>query len=271
MTVRAMPQVDRILFPVDFSEHGNRVAAEVFAMGRNFAAEVMVLHSMNLPPGSSAEWLAYLQLVDNAEVRKVAEENLDRFLAREAGSGKVSKHIVRGHPATEILAMVERENVSFIAMPTRGLGPFDSFLFGSVTERVLHRAACPVWTEGAKCEVVLEHKRILCAVDLAPASTAVAAWAAHFAQSYGAALTLLHVGHGDNALVELRHLAETLPVPAECQVVGGEITTQVLAAIEALGSDLLVIGRGEERALLGRFRSHAQTIIRQSPCAVFSV
>lgn len=266
-----MPQVDRILFPVDFSEHGNRVAAEIFAMGRKFAAEVMVLHSMNLPPGSNAEWLAYLQLVDNAEVRQVAEENLDRFLAREAGTGKVSKHIVRGHPATEILSLAERENATFIAMPTRGLGPFDSFLFGSVTERVLHRAACPVWTEGSKCEVVLEHRRILCAVDLSPASAGIAQWAALFAQTYGAALTLLHVGHGDGALVELRNLAETLPVAAECQVVGGEITEQVLAGIEALGSDLLVIGRGEERGLLGRFRSHAQTIIRQSPCAVFSV
>jgi len=71
--------------------------------------------------------------------------------------------------------------------------------------------------------------------------------------------------------VELQRVAEALPVEVECHVLSGEVTATVMERVEQAGADLLVIGRGEERSLLGRFRSQAQSMIRASPCAVFSV
>jgi nucleotide-binding universal stress UspA family protein len=106
---------------------------------------------------------------------------------------------------------------------------------------------------------------------LGPQAMDVVDWAATVAVRSGARLKLLHVGHGDGAQVELRHLAERVGVEASCHVQSGPVEEVILREAELHGADLIVIGRGEERQLLGRFRSHAHAIIQRSPCAVLSV
>jgi nucleotide-binding universal stress UspA family protein len=54
---RVMSPVKRILFPVDFSEHCERVAREIFALARRVEAEVVVMHALDLPPASNSELL----------------------------------------------------------------------------------------------------------------------------------------------------------------------------------------------------------------------
>jgi nucleotide-binding universal stress UspA family protein len=96
-------------------------------------------------------------------------------------------------------------------------------------------------------------------------------WAKQFAAAYQARLHLVHVGHGEQSLELLRQMASKEGVEAECRILTGELTRAVLGAVEQHGCELLVIGRGAERKFLGRFRGQAQTLIRNCPCAVFSV
>lgn len=230
------------------------------------------MHALDLPPGSNSEWVNYIHRLNPENLKELAGDRLFRFLSTESQGTPTRALVLEGHPATETLRLVEVENADFIAMPTRGLGPFDSFLFGSVTERVLHKAQCPVWTEGRETDPVTRYENVLCAVDLSDRSETVVRWAKLFAEGYGAKLNLLHVGHGDQPLAMLRELAARVEVDAECEVLGGEeVTKTILEAVERHGCELLVIGRGAERSFLGRFRSQAQTLIRSSPCAVFSV
>jgi len=51
----------------------------------------------------------------------------------------------------------------------------------------------------------------------------------------------------------------------------GDIAESVCSAAERLKADLLVVGRGSAAGDSGRFRTHAYTIIRRSPCPVVSV
>lgn len=266
-----MKQLKRVLFPVDFSSHCAQVGVEVFAAARQWGVEIVALHALGLPAGSDEEWQAFLQLVEPDKQQEMARQRLSKFVRDEVEGVACRRVVVSGHPAKEILAAVDREGVDVVMMPRRGLTAFDSFLFGSVAERVLHKAMCPVWTEGQDAESAKRYEDVLCAVDLGPASLDVVEWAATVAGKSGAKLRLLHVGHGDGAQVELKHLAERVGVEANCQVQSGPVDEVILREAELHGADLIVIGRGEERQLLGRFRSHAHSIIHRSACAVLSV
>lgn len=227
-------------------------------MGRKLDAEIVLMHVLESASAS-------------AEQNESAMDRLNDFAKGMPDGVRWLKSVRAGNPAHEVLAAIEREAIDFVAMPTRGLAPLEAFLFGSVTEKVLHKAQCPVWTEGKESEGVAVHEDILCCVDLGPSSAEVLEWAGLLATKLGAKLKLMHVGHGDAALVELRHLAERVGVTAECMVRSGEVAATILDEVEVRGADLLVMGRGEERSFTGRFRSHAQAVIQKSHCAVFSV
>jgi nucleotide-binding universal stress UspA family protein len=261
----------RILFPVDFSEHCERVAREIFSLARRLEAEVVVMHALDLPPASNSEWLSSVEALDPEKLQVLAAKRLERFVHEESRGAAVKLRIESGHPAVEILTCASREEVDFIAMPTRGLGPFTSYLFGSVAEQVLHQAQCPVWTEGRRTEAVTRYEDILCAVDLSSGTGALVRWAKQFAAAYRARLHLVHVGQGEQSLELLRQMASNEGVEAECRILTGEVSGAVLEAVEQHGCELLVIGRGAERKFWGRFRGQAQRLIHNSPCAVFSV
>jgi nucleotide-binding universal stress UspA family protein len=54
------------------------------------------------------------------------------------------REVVRGNPTVEIIAFAERNEVDLIVMGSRGLSPIDGVVMGSVSERVLRGAPCPV-------------------------------------------------------------------------------------------------------------------------------
>ena len=83
-------------------------------------------------------------------------------------------------------------------MGTHGRGGFDHLVLGSVTEKVLRKALCPVPTVTRKAQTVPDHAaiqfhRILCAVDFSGVSVAAVEFALSLAEEADARLTLLHV------------------------------------------------------------------------------
>lgn len=244
-----MKRIERILYPVDFSAHCAKVGREVFYMARQLGAEVNILHVANEEP---------------PELRT----RLEAFIEDLPDDVAYTTLIVPGQPARMILETARTMGVDFIAMPTRGLSGWQSMLFGSVTERVLHKAEHPVWTEGLVAEGTTRLESILCAVDLGPNSLNVIRWAQTMAEQTGASYRTLYVGHGDAAEAELRRLVGR---HADCVIKSGLVDAVIFEEAARVGADLIVMGRGDERNTLGRFRNIAQTIIQRSPCAVLSV
>src|ERR1035438_4265336 len=83
-----------------------------------------------------------------------------------------------------------------IMLPTHGYGRFRRLMLGSVTAKVLHDAACPVWT-GVHMEHVprledIAFRKVVCAVDLGEQSCPTLRWATEFAAEFGAGLTVVH-------------------------------------------------------------------------------
>jgi nucleotide-binding universal stress UspA family protein len=75
----------------------------------------------------------------------------------------------------------------------------------------------------------------------------------------------------DKAREAVDQLQQTCGIRSEVYVEVGDIAKSVCLVAEHLKSDLLVIGRGLAAGAMGRFRTHANAIIRQSPCPVVSV
>jgi nucleotide-binding universal stress UspA family protein len=198
-----------------------------------------------------------------------------------------------GDPAQVIVEFSREHATDLIIMPTRGHGALRRFLLGSVTAKILHDAGCPVWTgvhtddeqPSQKCNDI---RHVACGVDLGPQSVRVLQWASDFAAVFDARLTVIHASTQLEPVIGVVHdpewrahvwkvtqeqLSEMLlktGIKAESKLAPGEPAKAVTAAAEEMGADVLVIGRTPDR-LLGRLRTNAYAIIRQSLCPVVSV
>jgi len=181
--------------------------------------------------------------------------------------------------------------VDLIMMPTHGFGLFRALLIGSVTAKVLHDTKCPVWTathaEEQRSSPV--PRTVLCAVDGSPETVPLMRWAGGFCKTIGAVLKMVHVVPPISDWLALpterdlqeqvRHEARTQleaqqeesGIQAPLRIVVGKVVETVCEEAHQDGADLILIGRGSIQSTLGRLRTHAYGIVRQSPCPVLSV
>jgi len=209
-----------------------------------------------------------------------AQAQMDGFLTDVLQGLAVKRVLLYGDPAREITKYAEAEKTGMIVMPTHGFGPFRQFLLGSVTAKVLHDAHCPVWTgvhnDGATAHPVA-FKRILCALDPWNGDHRALAWAWKFGSEVGAEVRIIHAApaiYGADAAVageEIQKAQEIVGSRAAVQIVTGDAPVAVHAAAREWQADLTVISRGVASEFLGRLRSRAYSIIRESPCPVVSV
>ncbi len=232
-------------------------------------------------------------VMDPEELLRDRKATLDRSLTREFAHLRVDRVVELGDPARVITDFAHTRDVDLVMMPTHGYGPFRSLLLGSVTAKVLHDAECPVWTAAHVAEAPRgQHvgcHNILCAVDRTPNSVVLMKWAGEFAMDSNATLRLVHVIPGmegdltrqmdrefeeelrKDARQTIDGLQESAGIKAALCVTAGDVAGCVREEACRHGADLVVIGRGTLQETLGRLRTHAYGIIRQSPCPVLSV
>jgi nucleotide-binding universal stress UspA family protein len=172
-------------------------------------------------------------------------------------------------------------------MPTHGVSGYRTMLLGSVTAKVLQEAKCPVWTSTHSEEQPspASPRTMLCAVDNSSRAAAVMRWASEFGQRMGAELSFLHVitPSGDartlpteeeireEARARMESIQQAAGVQGPLQIAAGEVAETIAEKARGQGADLILIGRGLLPSPLGRLRSNAYAIIRQSPCPVVSI
>jgi nucleotide-binding universal stress UspA family protein len=80
-------------------------------------------------------------------VREAAAQKLERILERMKAEGiECALHLCPGHPVGAILDTAEEVDADLIVMGTRGLSGLKHVLLGSVAERTIRTAPCPVLT-----------------------------------------------------------------------------------------------------------------------------
>jgi nucleotide-binding universal stress UspA family protein len=201
-----MMTIHRILCPVDFSDHSLAALRQALAIARWHEADVTVLHVEDRLLQTARADARF-----RPHVSSPPEEELRAF-AEGAGTSRrpVDVHVTAGEPAPAIVEHATRAAADLIVMGTQGRSGLSRVLLGSVAERVLREAPCPVMTVPPRAQEstgVASFDPILCASDFSPADRRALDLAIAMAQEADARLLLLHA-------IELPHVhTGVLPLP----------------------------------------------------------
>lgn len=144
-----MIQLARILLPTDFSENSNVALKYACAFAEKFSSELHLLHvvqdlvAMVPEPG-----LAFPPPGDYMnELKASAEQALVRLPGDDCGKvGAVVREVRQGPPFVEIIRYAREREIDLIVMGTHGHSGLAHMFLGSVAERVVRKAPCPVLT-----------------------------------------------------------------------------------------------------------------------------
>jgi nucleotide-binding universal stress UspA family protein len=286
-----MPTVERILCPVDLSDASRRALGRALALGSQYEASVRVLQVVDVHGWGSTSVEAL-----TGEARKGIAEQLEWWVARGATAAAAASTDVREGPVVPgILAAAQDMPADLIVMSTHGRTGFERFSLGSVTEKVVRKATCPVLVVPSRDEDALVSVgpigRIVCATDFSPPSARALDYARFFGdgRSTMSVLTVIDWPFGETegtdpittlrqnleqeAADSARRLArEAGMTSADIVVRKGKAGREILQYARDVHAELLVMGvsgRGAiDRALLG---STAHHVLRDAPCPVLMV
>lgn len=305
-----MIEIRRILCPVDFSDFSRRALDHAVAVARWYEATVTLLNVCSAvpvvayAPGTLPVPPVVLSDEDRQDIRTLLEE----FAASETGLNVPLEFEVReGNVAQEVLAAANAIPADLIVLGTHGRSGFERLMLGSVTEKVLRKATCPVLTvprntpEAVPASPVL-FRRILCAVDFSPCSIHALEYALSLAQEADAHLTVAHVVEvpprvppegRDTPLTPPRSLREYIAsaeqdrrsrleklipddVRSYCSVetilASGKPDRELLRIAAQQQTELIVVGvHGRTAADLFFFGSTAQHVVREATCPVLTL
>jgi nucleotide-binding universal stress UspA family protein len=142
-----MVEIKRILCCVDLSDFSPAVADYAVSLARRLDAGVLFAYvapslsqyvGFHVPPSSIDSFVN--------EIVAGAEGAMNKFIAEHCQGVPCQGRIITGYAAEEILALAAAENFDMIVMGTHGRKGIDRILFGSVAEKVVKSAKCPVLT-----------------------------------------------------------------------------------------------------------------------------
>ncbi len=144
-----MPNADwkRICCPIDFSD-ASRAAMEVAAdLARRFGADLVLLHAYPIPGYTFPDGSIVASPKMMQDLADQAERHLEAWRAdaeRIVGAPRVTSEKSIGQPAAEIVAFAETRGIDLLVLGTHGRTGLEHALMGSVAERVVRKARCPV-------------------------------------------------------------------------------------------------------------------------------
>jgi len=148
-----VPTFSKIVAATDFSEDSNLALTYAQELAVKFSADVVLLHvDQPLAPvmmtpelGPSMDVGAMGRIAE--EQRMLAQKELDKIAGKlREGGLKVKVQLKVGSPFLEILHAAQSENADLIVLGTHGRTGLAHVLMGSVAERVVQKAPCPVLT-----------------------------------------------------------------------------------------------------------------------------
>jgi nucleotide-binding universal stress UspA family protein len=301
-----MIAIRRILCPVDFSDHSRRALDHAIAIARWYKATVTVLHVFSPAPVAAmgAGPMVFEPIVLTAVDRDQLLADVTAFAQAESAPGITMDAVVReGNTAGEVLEQAASMKTDLLVVGTHGRSGFERLLLGSVAEKVLRKASCPVMTvpkglpDAVPAGPVL-YRRILCPVDFSESSLDALKYATSLTQEADGQLLVLHVvahefeytpgieydpgmtlgnlrkEREDAIQGQLQEIVARAPefCRVESLIAHGKPWCEVLRVAEEKHSDLIVMGvQGRGAADLLFFGSTTQHVVREAACPVLTL
>lgn len=296
-----MLKIKNILCPTDFSEASARAYGYAESLAGHYGAKLYVVHVAQSPFLAYPAY-AYTDAVAGVfrDLRAHAEKQLGEFM-KDRGGHAAQHSIETGHallegPVTaEILQFADKNTIDLIVMGTHGRHGADRMTLGSVTEKVLRKAACPVLAvrkpehsfviPGSSTDAVRLRKILYC-TDFSKDSNHASEYAFSLAMEYGAEITLLNVledvpdsGDAQSAVGEVKERLRGIIPTESCGRCTSPIKVQIGRPYQEIiqlatedQTDLIVLGvRGRNIVDLALFGSTTYRVIQRGPCPVLAV
>ena len=142
-----MSLFNKILLPTDFSDHANEALRYATQLAQTHAASLCLVHAYDLLPYALPDG----PIMDERQletVRVAFQKQLEqlRQAAEARGIARVETQLLQGPASSEIVRVASEQHFDLIVMGTHGRTGLSHLLIGSVTEKVVRRAPCPVLT-----------------------------------------------------------------------------------------------------------------------------
>jgi nucleotide-binding universal stress UspA family protein len=293
--------VTHILFATDFSPCSAPAFRYAVEWAKVFNAQLTIFHGLSLQPGLDIDAGIAQRYLD--EQRNVAQDHLAQLLAEARQHvPQTSIEIRTGLASTQICDVAREHKTDLIIIGTHGWTGFNLVLFGSVAERVIQRAPCPVLSipdrspeeTAGMHSLTIQPRQMVLPIDFSDCSIDAYEYGVQMAKWFDASLTLVHAIEPlsyslDFSLTHpLEEKANRKKVEQRLQALTAVLTEEGLSAryelmekhsVEAIleaGSaqqaDLLVMGthsrKGLSRLILG---STTSKVLRHSPYPILTV
>ena len=146
-----MTQFLKILVPVDFSDHSNTAQETAVEIAKTVGAKIWLLHCYRLHPGGVSPYGIAAPASYQDDVREAVMHRLRESQEKVEAEGVLAEATVLSEfPPQGIAEMAQGIGADLIVMGTRGLTGIQHVMLGSVAERTVRLAPCPVLTVKAE-------------------------------------------------------------------------------------------------------------------------
>jgi nucleotide-binding universal stress UspA family protein len=137
-------EIKKILVPVDFSENSKKILGSAGDIAGQFGASLAVVFVVQSFDDYSGFFVPHMPVAQfEEEMVQGAEKKMESFMADHQG---VEAKVLVGDVAEEVVRHAKETEVDMIIMGTHGYKGFEKVMFGSVAEKVVKTAPCPVLT-----------------------------------------------------------------------------------------------------------------------------
>ena len=142
-----MIRLAKLLVPTDFSEDSEQAARYAVELAKRFQAEIHCIHVVDIPADLLSTSDYYMtgpseQFVD--QIREESKKNLEAFAKKNLEGVGVRTAFLEGSPFVEIIRYARNQEIDLVVIATHGRTGLKHVLFGSVAEKVVRKAPCPV-------------------------------------------------------------------------------------------------------------------------------
>lgn len=144
--------ISRILVPIDFSACSQAALLDAVMFAEQFQAEIEALHVWEVPHSVRPDLMVWMEGSDRQRVGDVveaqAQADMEAFLQKLApeGRAKLKTRVEGGEPVEVILERAKKGEFDLLVLGTHGRTGVQHLIMGSVAEKVVRRASCPVLT-----------------------------------------------------------------------------------------------------------------------------
>jgi nucleotide-binding universal stress UspA family protein len=142
-----MTRFETILVPVDFSDHSKEALDTAIQIAQQFGSTLHLLHCYHIETAGISPYGIVLPSGYYEDIREAATKRLNDWREMVANEGIKTESILSAEsPSLAINLVAEETNADLIVMGTRGLSGLKHAMLGSIADRVVRLAPCPVLT-----------------------------------------------------------------------------------------------------------------------------